>query len=316
MMIIRDKFVGCFLGTAIGDAFGLPYEFSQTVNEVEVLERASRSEFWGYSDDTEMMIGLSEVLTAIGEFDPQLALITLAENYEPARGYGKGMKMVFRHVDQGLPWQDAAFTAWQQGSLGNGSSSRIAPIACFYHDNLAQLITTASLSSSITHAHQHAKLGASLQALSIAYLLPITSPSNFSPPKLLDFLLQQKIFSDSLYEDYLEEIKHHINTKNISYFVDTFGNGVKADESVPLSLAIFLQNAMDFEKAIIEAIKASGDTDTIGALVGALSGALHGVNVIPKTWCQNLEQRGKGYHYIVQQAENLYEIWRRKASVI
>ncbi len=112
----QSKFKGALSGTLVGDAFGLPFEFSGRINGDIVTKRASERGYWGYSDDTEMMIGISESLIKNREFDPGLTLNILADNYEPARGYGKGAKLVFRHIKQGGKWEDAAFTAWEDGS--------------------------------------------------------------------------------------------------------------------------------------------------------------------------------------------------------
>ncbi len=51
-----------------------------------------------------------------------------------------------------------------------------------------------------------------------------------------------------------------------------------APSGVAASLYFFLHNAHHPKKALLTAINAGGDTDTIGAIVGALAGTLHGVS--------------------------------------
>lgn len=72
----------------------------------------------------------------------------------------------------------------------------------------------------------------------------------------------------------------------------TLGTGVLAIESVPLALALFLRSR-DSETAVLDAIRAGGDTDTIGAMVGALCGAMNGVSSFPPHWLAALEARDK-----------------------
>ena len=43
------------------------------------------------------------------------------------------------------------------------------------------------------------------------------------------------------------------------------------------------------EKCLITTVMYGGDADTIGAIVGALLGALHGTSWIPKRWFDNIE---------------------------
>jgi ADP-ribosylglycohydrolase len=49
-----------------------------------------------------------------------------------------------------------------------------------------------------------------------------------------------------------------------------------------------MRHADDFEEAIVRAVNDTKDNDTIAAIVGAVVGALHGKEAIPKRWIQNL----------------------------
>ena len=307
MLELKDKIIGSYIGTAIGDAFGLPWEFANSVDEEKIKKRASRNSPWGYSDDTEMMIGIAESLISHYDFNPKVALQSMAKNYEPARGYGKGMKFVFRHIANGLPWQKAAYTAWEEGSKGNGSSVRIAPIACRFYNDKALLIEKAKLSSITTHAHELAINGAIIQALTIAYLIQQDPNKELQIDLLIKYLLKESHLLTSVYIEKLHIIETEINNQPIEYFVSKLGNGVLAEEAVLMALVIFLKNHNSFVQTIFDAVKIGGDTDTISALAGSLSGAYLGINGIPIDWQNNLESHGKGYEYIYNLALNLYQ---------
>jgi ADP-ribosyl-[dinitrogen reductase] hydrolase len=45
-----------------------------------------------------------------------------------------------------------------------------------------------------------------------------------------------------------------------------------------------LEHSADFEESLVLVIQAGGDTDTNGAVAGAILGALHGASAIPDRW--------------------------------
>jgi len=55
------------------------------------------------------------------------------------------------------------------------------------------------------------------------------------------------------------------------------------------------------------AVSLGGDTDTIGAMTGAIAGALHGVEAIPAEWYDALENSPKGRDYVGALASRLFE---------
>jgi len=79
------------------------------------------------------------------------------------------------------------------------------------------------------------------------------------------------------------------------------GNGIEAFNSVPAAIYSFLVNPGSFAQAALYAVSLGGDTDTIGAMSGAISGAYLGIEAIPGKWEGKLENRG----YIRELAEKL-----------
>ena len=86
------------------------------------------------------------------------------------------------------------------------------------------------------------------------------------------------------------------------------GNSVEAHNSVPTAVYCFLRNWGSFEESVLYAVSLGGDTDTIGAMAGAISGAYHGVEAIPEQWKNRLE---RGDH-IEELAEKLWSIKSHK----
>ena len=67
---------------------------------------------------------------------------------------------------------------------------------------------------------------------------------------------------------------------------------------------------LDFENALRQVVEAGGDTDTNGAVVGAVLGARYGASAIPQRWLDCIPQRGR----IEWLARELIEVSRRDAS--
>jgi poly(ADP-ribose) glycohydrolase ARH3 len=93
----------------------------------------------------------------------------------------------------------------------------------------------------------------------------------------------------------------------------TLGNGVEALFSVPTALACFALGSNDYVATVGNAILLGGDTDTIGAMAGALCGAHLGRRAIPERLVQKLEDGQKGKTEIVRLATGLCERWEDTA---
>jgi ADP-ribosylglycohydrolase len=106
---LQSRFRAAFLGCALGDAIGRPFEMMSAGDRrlLPALDTMfSRPGPWPYTDDTEMMISVAESLTRVGGVRCDDLLMSLATNYEPARGYGHGMRLALaarcRNVREGI----------------------------------------------------------------------------------------------------------------------------------------------------------------------------------------------------------------------
>jgi ADP-ribosylglycohydrolase len=62
-------------------------------------------------------------------------------------------------------------------------------------------------------------------------------------------------------------------------------------ELVPTAVGIFLIFRHSAEEAICAAARSGGDTDKVAIIVGALSGAYHGVDAIPERWREKIQHK-------------------------
>lgn len=306
--ILRSKFVGSLVGTGVGDAVGAGFEGWRMVELGAIKAVADRQEVLTYTDDAHMMIGIVESLVEKEGFDGQHMAHTFMKNYErePWRGYGPGPPRIFRLIRAGQAWDKAAERLYHGGSYGNGSAMRIAPVGVLYHDDLARLRGAAYKSSEITHSHELGKEGAALQACAVALAVNLEPSAVFDPEEFLAKL--DEFISQDVYKQKLVKIGMLLNETDRAKVVVELGNGIEAFNSVPTAIYSFLSHSYSFEEAILFAVSLGGDTDTIAAMSGAISGAYLGVGSIPEKWRAKLENR----LYIEELAEKLYEVGIRR----
>jgi poly(ADP-ribose) glycohydrolase ARH3 len=301
---LKSKFLGAFIGTAVGDALGAPFEGYDRVEPEEIETVAERLSVLAYTDDTHMMLGVAESLLRCRGFDGEDMAYTFVRNYErePYRGYGPGPPRIFRMIRDGVPWDEAAERLYRGGSFGNGSAMRAAPIGVFYCDNPDVLRDVAYESSQITHAHTLGREGAALQAYAIALATVLEPSPAFDRAEFLSSLIN--FTSENVYREKLNKIGALMLQPDPEKAVLEVGNGIEAFNSVPTAIYCFLSRPDSFAGAISGAISLGGDPDTIGAMTGAISGAYLGVDVISGRWQDKLENG----RYIAELAESLCNI--------
>lgn len=334
---MQSKFTGSLLGTFAGDILGMPVEnwsAEKIAGRFGVLDEPQDAALWlqaygltygllkdpghglgnarlkrgTYTDDTQMMIAVAESLVACKGFDGADMAARFVKSYDPRRGYGPGAAKVIGALARGAHWEEAGRSLFGgTGSFGNGASMRVAPVGLLYHDQPEELRRVAELSASITHAHPIGKEGAALQAYAVACAFN-SEAEGFSPQAFLEKL---KAFLNPECEPLrqkLELVSKLLSEKpSVSAVVSTLGNDVSADGSVPAAIYAFLANSASFKNAVVYAVSLGGDTDTIGAMTGAIAGAFHGVNAIPTSWMEAMENGLKGRDYVRDMAALLWE---------
>jgi poly(ADP-ribose) glycohydrolase ARH3 len=250
-----------------------------------------------YTDDTQMMIGILETLQETGGFDPAVCAKKFQENFEPWRGYGRRIFGVVERIREGIPWDQVG-----TDSFGNGGAMRIAPIGCFYYRDLQALKKNAIVSARITHNHPEGLAGAVAQASAVGLALQHgLSHEPIKQESFLDRIVTQVRDMDKRFGEYLDEVGSIPSGSVIEVIEAITGRydlSLRAIESVPAALAAFVLTH-NFREAVVLAVNLGGDTDTIGAMAGAVAGAYYGYDQIPQEWLNSLENGAKGRDYVV-----------------
>lgn len=290
-MADSNRFSGCLLGSALGDAIGeLAFHntnFERLSYKLELVKELI------YTDDTAMALGIVQSLLERGHLDPEHLGQTFQNNFhrEPWRGYASGPPTIFAAVAQtGTTYVAAAKSLFGgRGSFGNGAAMRIAPVGLLYHDS-SDLYEQAKISASVTHAHPVGIDGSAIQAKAVAQAMYLDPETEFSLDDflkgLLDFARTPEMKNKLL-------LVQRLISENESPVraAQQIGRSVTAHESIPFAIYSFLLYPNSFERCLYCSILNGGDRDTLGAMAGAISGAYLGIERLPDEWLQKLENR-------------------------
>ncbi len=276
-MSLHNKFSGCMLSAALGDALGASFY----VHRAGVLR---------YTDDTAMMIALAEhIIENRGRVDPKKLAWKFVEAYErePWRGYGPGPPRIFRLIRRGEGPLELDRRLYPGGSFGNGGAMRIAPIGLYYHDKIMDLEEVVKRSCKPTHNHPFAIEGALLEAASIAMVVKVDSRSEVNPVEFVEKLIDLPL--SDVYRRKLKLIPKLIESDaDRRTIVKTLGNTVEAHNSVPAAVYCYLRE-QDPLRTISRAISLGGDRDTIACMAAAIAGAHRGLKMVPAEYLDRLE---------------------------
>ncbi|WP_335933410.1 ADP-ribosylglycohydrolase family protein [Streptomyces sp. PTD5-9] len=273
-------------GLAVGDALGS--QFFVPVNHPLLKRRGLPAGPWQWTDDTEMASSVVAVLAAHGRIDQDALAHSFAEHHDFDRGYGPAVNRLLRLVREGGDWRELASALFQgQGSWGNGSSMRIAPLGAWYADDPEQATHQAEISSYTTHQHREAVVGA--MAVAAAASLAAARPGPPSPTEFLDGVID--LVPRSAVGAGLRRARDMLDYDDTGTVAAVLGNGrrTSAHDTVPFALWSAARNLGDFERAFWETAQAGGDVDTTCAIVGGIVAAST-AGAPPADWSERTEE--------------------------
>ena len=279
---MKDRFVGCMLGLALGDAMAAPYEGGVLERAVWALLSVGKGLVW--SDDTQMSMALAGSLIRNGRVEQHDLAASWAQAMEWRRGYGPGVAKLLKKVRAGEDWRAANRAVFPDGSFGNGAAMRAAPVGLFYHRKPDLIRFEAERSAEITNAHPLGMEGAVLIAHAAAMALTgrLDLGSLREGCRLEEYSTRLEAARELLSgEPSLDEVRERL------------GSSVKAQESVVTAVYAFCRFQGRFEPMVEFIISLGGDTDTIAAMAGALFGAANGVRALPQDKLARLDACGE-----------------------
>jgi poly(ADP-ribose) glycohydrolase ARH3 len=306
---VEDRFEGCLLGLAVGDALGgkLEAQDAERIRSrfatVEQLIHYPQDEIW-YTDDTQMTIGVAEALAAHGEILEEPLCRAFADNYDPSRGYGWGARAVLDAIRFGRDHREVAERHFPGGSYGNGAAMRVGPVGLVFRNDPERLWEQARLSALPTHRHPLGIEGAQLLALAVGMASRLDR-ARFDREDFIGALLAA--CESAEYRAKIEEAGRVQTPEHLA----GLGNRIEALHSVPTAIASFLLTPESFEATIGHVIFLGGDVDTMAAMAGGLAGAYLGAGCLPERLVNLLENSPKGRDYLIELSRRLLAVHER-----
>ncbi|MHA1378908.1 MAG: ADP-ribosylglycohydrolase family protein [Candidatus Helarchaeota archaeon] len=312
----KKKFIGCLIGTGVGDALGQPLE-GYTRRYIEANNINISKLYRGrYTDDTQLTIAIAESLILGKGYNPEILSNRFIEWLdEPPIGPGRGCLTAIFNLKNGIHWSKSG-----SDSGANGCAMRVSPIGLFYHNDTEMLIKAASESSLMTHTHWAAICSGIVVARTVAYLvsndkldiddfLKTISDSirDIKYKEFRDNLLKLRNFLELPYKEALMELGL-IGVAPQFFHKSMIGVGLVhpyAMSTVLSALYCYLKTPDDYKQSVIESITAGGDTDTVGAICGSFCGTWNGIDGIPQAWVNKLVDNEK-IHSIGQKLFETY----------
>lgn len=278
-----DRFRGCLLGLACGDAVGTTVEFHARGSFEPVTDMIGGGPFrlkaGEWTDDTSMALCLAASLAETGEFNPDDQMRRYCDWWR--KGYMSSNGYCF-DIGNTTKWSLAAYNegggpfsgSTDPHSAGNGCIMRLAPVPMFAFPDAERAIVLSGESSRTTHGAVECIessqlfggiLCAALGGAKTEETLSSVDAGRFESPKV-------RAIAQGDYRN-----------KNID---DIRGSGYVI-ECLEAALWCF-QNSASFEEAVLKAVNLGDDADTTGAVCGQIAGACYGESGIPEHWLSKL----------------------------
>ncbi|WP_151733245.1 ADP-ribosylglycohydrolase family protein [Paenibacillus tengchongensis] len=292
MGLDKERYAGCLLGLAAGDALGTTAEFKAPGTFAPIGEMIGGGVFGlqpgQWTDDTSMALCLAESLLEQQGFDPADQMSRYLRWFRHGHLSSTGECFDIGNATRAALLRFAADGEPYSGSddplaAGNGSIMRLAPVVMYYAADPPAAVEYAARSSRTTHAASECLAACRLLA---AYIL--AGLHGWSKEEML----APQAFREWLPEDKLTP--HILSIAQGSYKLkeppQIQGTGYVV-ESLEAALWAFDRSASFAEGALL-AVNLGNDADTTGAVYGQIAGAYYGRSGIPAGWREKLALGG------------------------
>jgi ADP-ribosyl-[dinitrogen reductase] hydrolase len=278
-----ERFRGCLLGLACGDAVGTTVEFRSRGSFVPLTDMIGKGPFslqpGQWTDDTSMALCLATSLLECGGFDAADQMRRycrwMDEGYLSSTGecfdIGTTVSMALRRFQAG---GEAFAGSTDPRTAGNGCLMRLGPVPMYYFNDRDAAISQSGDSARTTHG---AKECVDASRLFAAMLWLALSGEG------KDAILYGHGMTDLCSERLRSIARGDYRSRDVGLIR---GNGYVVD-SLEAALWCFERTAT-FEEAILCAANLGDDADTTAAICGQLAGAYYGQSGIPGHWLERL----------------------------
>ena len=191
-------------------------------------------------------------------------------------------------------------------SAGSGTAMRSAIIGAFFADQPEKRREFTLAASHLTHRSWQAEIA----ALAVAEAVALAVKNDGLPNPTEVIAMMRGLSQEEEWQKRIFEIEGCLSTNApVSDYVGKLGlnDGVTgyALHVVPVAIYAWLRHPHDPRSALVASIACGGDTDTVGAVLGALCGATGGSEGIPAEWINGIWDWPRSCKFIRRVAERL-----------
>lgn len=302
--VARDRFRGCLVGLAIGDALGAAAEFMSYLEVADVhgvlrdYHATMHFDPGEFTDDTSMALAMAESIIEVGVVDIK-AIAGAFVNWmqTDGRGIGNLTYQALSLIEGGASPLRAGRKAWEASgrtSAGNGAVMRCAPVGLLHVHDPKALVKDSVATSWITHYDPRCcwscvAVNAAISAIIRRQPDPIGAAMRAIRRKCAEL---EESLADSLTEG-LEYM--HLDGPDMGYTILTTRAAFSA-----------LRQFDSFEEGVVAVVNKGGDADTNACVAGALLGAKYGFEDLPKRWVDGLLDLDR----VLSAADGIYDLAR------
>jgi ADP-ribosylglycohydrolase len=313
-----ERYKGCLLGLAIGDALGAPVDFFtlDQIKEKYGEKGIADYDYWdkykpgSYTDETQLSLA-----TAKGCLNAHLNLMSKGESFSLKVIYKRYLEWL-NDLNDPFHVRNPGYTCMnvlqsgQQGSVGNPINDsteasgllRTASVGLAFPPGMA--FREGTDYAAMTHGHASAYLAAGFLSEMVAQIIEVQSLQDaigMSIEQLVAFDNHQDLLK------YVERALEEFDTKDpIEESIPRLGKGVTATEVLTVGIYCALKCVSDFQAGVLASVNHSGMSTSTGIVTGAILGTLLGTEAIPEKWISDLENSKE----IIVIAEDMYKVFK------
>lgn len=291
MTELRDRFRGCLLGLAAGDALGTTLEFRPPGSFEPIDDLLGGGPFdlraGDWTDDTSMALCLAESLLERG-FDPKDQLTRYVRWWQDGHLSPTGecfdIGLTVRPALEDFVASGRTRRPHDPDGAGNGSLMRVAPVPLAFAADPARAVELAGESSWTTHGAPAAADACRYAAGLIVGTLAGTSKDELLGPA---YAPAADLWAEHPLAPEIETIAAGSFRRREPPQIRGGGYVVHCLEAALWAL----DRSSSFREGCLLAVNLGDDADTTGAVFGQLAGALYGAAGIPPEWLDRLARR-------------------------
>ena len=285
MVELADRYLGCLVGLAVGDALGAPIEFAPPGSFQQLTGMTSGGPFklqtGQYTDDTTMALCIAESILEMGTFDPVDQLERFVrwhrEGYHSSNGICFDIGNTTRAALEDFERTKQPFRSFGGARGSNGAIMRLAPVAMAFARVPEDAIEFCGESAKTTHHFTECVDTCRLLGALIVGALHGKPKNELLAPGYapVEDLWERTPLTESVaaISDGSYKVKNPPEIR---------GGGLSI-ECLEAALWAFHQTD-NFKEGALLAVNLGDDADTTGAVYGQLAGAFFGLDAIPKEW--------------------------------